>query len=120
MVLEEFGYALPKTMRSAELFVGKYHNEQILEPVPHTNLARTGDLFFFQQPHLQLDNYQELKTLHLAICVEEKLTQLAHVHRWTKSGNYTSKKNAYSVWPLADFFESKHYNVLYGIRRVKQ
>lgn len=119
LVLEEMGLALPKFLRSLELYRRSSAGKVWVEKV-QPNDARIGDIYLFSNRPILSIHDPILKYLHIAICVDRNPVQLIHAHRWQKNGRLTKMHQGVSIWSVTDFCESTKYNTLVGVRRVIQ
>ena len=111
VALEEFfGLALPKYLRSKELFYNRYFLQtihRVTQPIETMQefdftQARRGDIFFFSKTATAY-----ARRYHLAVYLGEK------------SFFHAVQHHGFVLWSVDEFVASKHYSFWHGVRRVK-
>lgn len=110
IVMEELGYALPKHMRSSELF----EDESLLRPVyPNKGDGwRVGDILFSYSREVDFDP----RDLHVSVCVAVEAGAPQFIHAIKFKG---TNENPVVLWNLDDFLASSRHQAIVGVKRTK-
>lgn len=108
IVMEELGYALPKEMRSSEL----YEDTQFLQDVyPNRGDGwRVGDVLFSYSKEVDFDP----RDLHVSVCVAVEAGMPQFIHAIKFKGTH---QNPVVVWELDDFLQSNRHGAIVAVKR---